>query len=81
MYTSGPSSPRAARPAAVAIGLPASVPAWNTGAEGRERLHHLAPAADRADRQTAADHLAERREVGRHVVLRLGTAACRVGIR
>ncbi len=34
MYTSGPSSPRAASPAAVAIGLPARVPAWNTVPRG-----------------------------------------------
>ena len=58
----------------MASGLPASVPAWNTGAERRQRLHHVAPTADGADRQPAADHLAERREVGRHVVLGLGAA-------
>ena len=34
MYTSPVSSPRAASPAAVATGLPASVPAWNTGPSG-----------------------------------------------
>ena len=43
-------------------------------AQRRQRLHHVAPAADGADRQPAADHLAERGEVGRHVVLRLGAA-------
>ena len=34
MYTSGVSSSSAASPAAVASGLPASVPAWNTGPSG-----------------------------------------------
>ena len=42
--------------------------------ERRQRLHHVAAAADGADRQPAADHLAERREVGRDVVLGLGAA-------
>ena len=43
-------------------------------AERRQRLHDVAPAADGADRQAAADDLAERREVGRDVVLRLRAA-------
>ena len=44
------------------------------GAQRRERLHHVAPPADRPDRQPTTDHLAERREIGGHVVLRLGAA-------
>ena len=34
MYTSGTSRSSAASPAAVASGLPDSVPAWNTGPSG-----------------------------------------------
>ena len=43
-------------------------------AERRQRLHQLAPAADGADREPATDHLAERRQVGQDVVLRLRAA-------
>ena len=32
----------------------------------RDRLHHLGPAAERADRQAAADRLREAHEVGLH---------------
>ena len=42
--------------------------------ERRQLLHQVGAAADRADRQAAADDLAEAGEVGRHVVLRLGAA-------
>ena len=43
-------------------------------AERRQVLHQIGPTADRTDRETTADHLAEARQVGRHVVLRLGAA-------
>ena len=36
-------------------------------------LHHVGPSADRADREAASDHLAEAGDVGRDVVLLLGT--------
>ena len=65
----------AASPAAVASGLPASVPAWNTGPSGDSVSMISSAPADGADRQAAADDLAERGQVGRHVVLRLGAAA------
>src|SRR5260221_10627528 len=43
-------------------------------AEWRELLHDVAPAAECAERQTAADHLAERGEGGLDAVTRLRTA-------
>ena len=43
-------------------------------AERRQGLHDLASPADGADGQSAADDLAERRQVGRHRVLGLGAA-------
>ena len=43
-------------------------------AERRQVLHEVDPPADRADRQATADHLAEAREVGPDVVLRLRAA-------
>ena len=52
------------------------VPGQGSGVEHRaergQRLHHIAPATDGADRQSAADHLAERREVRSDVVASLG---------
>ena len=43
-------------------------------AQRRQRLHDLAASTDGADRQPAADDLAERGQVGRHVVHGLRTA-------
>ena len=48
--------------------FPASVPAWKQDQWG-QRLHDLPSATDGADRQAATDHLSERRQVGRDVVL------------
>ena len=69
-------------PARRATGLPDSVPAWYTGPERRQMLHDVAPPAEGADRHAAADHLAERGEVGRlDAVERLRAAAARRGSR
>ena len=57
-------SPSTAWPAAVASGFPESVPAWYTGPVGASCRAH-GPAAERADGQAAADHLAEAPQVGR----------------
>ena len=40
----------------------------------RDRLHHLGPAAERSDRQTAADRLREAHEVGLHAEASGGAA-------
>src|SRR5689334_3575419 len=42
--------------------------------ERRELLHDVATAAERAERQAAADHLAERRQVRANAVMRLCAA-------
>ena len=42
--------------------------------QGCELFHDLASAAERAERQAAADHLAERRQVRPDAVMRLGAA-------
>ena len=55
-----------ARPAAVASGFPDSVPAWYTGPTGASCGQQLPAAAERADRQPAADHLAEAPQVRGH---------------
>ena len=80
-YTSG-SAPRAQRARLRwRAGCPDNVPAWNTGPSG-ESVSMIARApADGADRQAATDDLAERREVGRHVVLRSGRRRHRCGTR
>ena len=48
-------------PAAIASGLPLSVPAWYTGPSGRELVHDVRAPAEGADRQAAADDLPEGR--------------------
>ena len=58
------SSPSTARPAAVASGFPDSVPAWYTGPSGARCDIDVARPAERADRQAAADDLAEAPQVG-----------------
>ena len=47
----------------MASGFPLSVPAWYTAPSGRELVHHVGPAADRGEREPAADDLAEDRQV------------------
>ena len=63
-----------ARPAAMATGLPDSVPAWYTAERG-EPLHDVAPAAEGADRHAAADDLAESGHVRADAVELLRAAA------
>ena len=53
-----------ARPAAMASGLPESVPASVDRPDRREPVHDLGFAAERPDREPAADDLAQGREVG-----------------
>ena len=52
-------------PAATATGLPLSVPAWYTGPSGASCSMQVRGAAERRERQAAADDLAEGDEVGR----------------
>ena len=51
------------------------------GPERRELVHHVGAPADRGEREPAADHLAEDREVGRDAVARLRAAERRPGSR
>ena len=51
------------------------------GAERRELVHDVGAAAERGERQAAADHLAEHGEVGRDAVATLGAARVRAGTR
>ena len=62
-YTSSVNSFSAASPAAVASGIAGKRAGVEHRAQRRQRLHDLASAADRADRQTSADDLAERRQI------------------
>ena len=49
----------------MASGFPESVPAWYTAPSGASSVHDVGAAADRGEREAAADDLAEDREVGR----------------
>ena len=76
---SGVSSLSAAMPAASDAWLPPNVETDVTGAtpaysSGSEQVHDLRTTADRGQRQPAADRLAHRREVRRHVEPRLRAA-------
>ena len=68
-YTAASRSRRStARPAAVASGLPQSVPGLVDRPARREPVHHVGAAAERRERQAAADDLAEDRQVRRDAV-------------
>ena len=65
----------------MASGFPESVPAWYTGPSGASSSMSVGGAADRGEREPAADDLAEDREVGRdaEVALRAGRADAEAG--
>ena len=63
------------RPAAVASGFPLERPGLVDVAGRREALHHLGAAAERGERQAAADDLAEHGQVGQHAEPLLRAAA------
>ena len=54
--------------------VPGQRPGLVHGPDGRELLHHVAPAAERGAREPAADDLAEDRQVGRDAVHALRAA-------
>ena len=65
----------------MASGFPESVPAWYTGPMRSEHVHDVGPPAEGTDREPAADHLAEARQVGRDAVVLLRAAEPPAGSR